>query len=56
MNGKKGLENLKNKLQRMLKMNRFIAFVLIVSSIVCAKNGFWKEFDCPNKKMLKKIS
>ena len=38
----------------MLKMNRFIAFVLIVSSIVCAKNGFWKEFDCPNKKMLKK--
>ena len=35
-------------------MNRFIALVLLISSIACAENGFWKEFDCPNKKMLRK--
>ena len=38
----------------MLHMNRFIVLVLIISSIACAENGFWKEFDCPNKKMLRK--
>lgn len=36
-------------------MNRFIVFVLIISSIVCAKDDFWKEFDCPNKKLTKNI-
>ncbi|SHK49966.1 hypothetical protein SAMN05720759_103123 [Fibrobacter sp. UWB12] len=35
-------------------MNRFIALVLLISSIACAENGFWKEFDCPNKKLTKK--
>lgn len=35
-------------------MNRFMVLVLILSSIACAKNSFWEEFDCPNKKMLKK--
>ena len=35
-------------------MNRFIMFVLIIASIACAENGFWKEFDCPNKKVLGK--
>ena len=30
-------------------MNRFIMFVLIIASIACAENVFWKEFDCPNK-------
>ena len=29
-------------------------FVLIISSIACAENVFWKEFDCPNKKVLRK--
>jgi len=35
-------------------MNKFIVLVLIASSIVCAENGFWQEFDCPNKKVLRK--
>ena len=36
-------------------MNWFIALVLLISSITCAENGFWKEFDCPNKKLTKNI-
>ena len=35
-------------------MNRFIAFILVISSVICAENSIWKEFDCPNKKMLRK--
>ena len=38
----------------MLQMNRFIAFVLTISSVVCAESSPWKEFDCPNKKELRK--
>lgn len=35
-------------------MSRFIVFALIVPSIVCAQNNFWKENECPNKKKVKK--
>lgn len=35
-------------------MNRFIVFIMIISSLVCAKNSFWNEFECPNKKNVKK--
>ncbi len=45
----------KEKLQGALQMNRLVVFVLIISSIACAENGFWKEFDCPNKRILKNI-
>lgn len=38
----------------MLMMNRFIVFVLVISPIVCADNIFGKEFECPNKKIIRK--